>query len=223
MRILAVTDVHGRVGVIKTLKSRVRDYDVLVVAGDLTYFMGKDYARRILRELYDGKPLLFIPGNCDGRDVLEYNGENNIINIHVGYKLYDNILFIGHGGSSKTPFNTPIEFDEDEIWKNLLSIIDNVKNVRYQTLVLVSHAPPLNTKVDMTRAGVHAGSYSVRKFIEKFKPTLCICGHIHEARGVDEINNTVIVNPGPLMYGYYALIDVVPGCKPKVQLLHLSS
>ncbi len=75
-------------------------------------------------------------------------------------------------------------------------------------LVLVSHYPPYGTNVDRAWNGAHIGSKSVRKLIECVKPLTVLCGHVHESRGVDKLGNTIIVNPGPLINGYYAIIDI---------------
>ena len=40
-------------------------------------------------------------------------------------------------------------------------------------------------------------SKSIRKAVEKFKPNLLLCGHIHEAEGIeDRIGNTKVINVG---------------------------
>ncbi|MHC1586480.1 MAG: metallophosphoesterase family protein, partial [Candidatus Hecatellaceae archaeon] len=44
--------------------------------------------------------------------------------------------------------------------------------------------------------------------IRRFKPRLSVCGHIHEARGTDRLNGTVICNPGPAARGFYAEVEV---------------
>ncbi|MGC8606927.1 MAG: metallophosphoesterase family protein [Vulcanisaeta sp.] len=75
-------------------------------------------------------------------------------------------------------------------------------------LILVSHYPPYGTNVDKAWNGANIGSKSVRKLIEEVKPLAVLCGHVHESRGVDRIGSTVIVNPGPLFNGYYAIINV---------------
>jgi hypothetical protein len=51
------------------------------------------------------------------------------------------------------------------------------------------------------------GSYSVREFVKRVKPKLVLCGHIHEAVGVDKIGDAMVVNPGPVRQGQCALID----------------
>jgi len=65
--------------------------------------------------------------------------------------------------------------------------------------VYVMHAPPYNTKLDITSLGKHVGSRSIRRFIEQEQPPLTLHGHIHESfvNGyIDAIGATVCVNPG---------------------------
>jgi uncharacterized protein len=51
-------------------------------------------------------------------------------------------------------------------------------------LVMICHAPPLDTALDRVHEGLHAGSRAVRDFIERVQPAHFFCGHIHEAGGV---------------------------------------
>ena len=83
-----------------------------------------------------------------------------------------------------------------------------LKSEREYLKILVSHTPPYNTKLDLTFLKTHVGSISIRKTIEVLKPKLCICGHIHEAKGIDTIGEAVIINPGPLMRKRYALVRI---------------
>ena len=82
------------------------------------------------------------------------------------------------GYSSPTPFDTPGEYTEDEL-ASRLSAFAGLK-----PLVLICHAPPMDTDLDQVRSGLHAGSRAVRDFIEKHQPEQFFCGHIHEAEGV---------------------------------------
>ena len=52
------------------------------------------------------------------------------------------------------------------------------------------------------------GNLAVRRYIEERQPLLSIHGHIHEDRGVDLLGDTVLVNPGPLKEGYYAVAEL---------------
>ena len=84
-------------------------------------------------------------------------------------------------------------------------------------LILVTHQPPKGV-VDRAFIGIHAGLYELREFDERVQPRLHLCGHIHEARGTGRIGRTLVVNPGPLKRGFYAVIDVEEG---RAELAHL--
>ena len=63
-------------------------------------------------------------------------------------------------------------------------------------LVFITHAPIYKTKLDYIYKE-HRGCKSSRKFVEKFKPVLTLCGHFHETENKsDKINETLIINPG---------------------------
>jgi len=63
------------------------------------------------------------------------------------------------------------------------------------TVILVTHAPPYNTKVDQILEE-HAGNKSLRKIIQEIQPALVVCGHLHECVGKDYIGKTLVINPG---------------------------
>ena len=133
--------------------------------------------------------------------------------IHGKCERIGNCSFVGVGGAVKGPFMTPFESAEEEIHETLQRAVKNCEETK---LVLVSHAPPKNTSVDLTRSGGHAGSSAVRKFIETAQPILAICGHIHEARGTDRIGRTLILNPGPAQNWFYALIELTDSADAKL-------
>jgi len=71
----------------------------------------------------------------------------------------------------------------------------------------------------MAFSGEHVGSSSVRQYIEERQPSVVFCGHIHEARGIDNIGNALVVNPGPARHNQCAIVDLNE--KIEVQLDHL--
>ncbi|ASJ16031.1 metallophosphoesterase [Thermococcus chitonophagus] len=201
MRILAITDIHGSYQGVKALARQADDFDLILVAGDITHFSNGKEAEKILSPLLEaGKPILAVMGNCDGRDVLE-TLERLGISVHNKRVEIGGVGIVGFGGSNVTPFSTIWEFSDEEIYGSLR------RNYREGDVIL-THAPPYGTKLDKTFSGVHAGSRGLRKFIEESQPPLCICGHIHEGRGVERIGKTIAVNPGPLSRGYYVVIDL---------------
>ncbi len=47
-------------------------------------------------------------------------------------------------------------------------------------IILVSHAPPKNTNLDIISTNEHVGSDAIRKIIEERQPYVVLSGHIHE-------------------------------------------
>lgn len=191
MKILVFSDAHSDFDVIYNIieKAKKEKVDFLVCAGDLTNFgSGLDF---ILKKLDIGIPLIIIPGNHETEEQIK-KAEQKFSFIHsIHCKTYstDSLVFFGYGGSTFTPFHTPYELKEKNFEKILKFKITSEK------LIFIVHQPPYNTKLDLLDG--HYGNIAIRKFIEKFKPLYCICGHFHETQGKrDKIGNTIIINPG---------------------------
>ncbi|MFP3985286.1 MAG: metallophosphoesterase [Candidatus Bathyarchaeia archaeon] len=218
MRILGTADFHDNVESFHRTVSKAskNNVDVVAVCGDVTHFGSIERAVSLLSILRDVScPVLFVPGNCDPPNLVENNVEGLEL-IHGRCLKIGETEFLGVGGSSPSPFHTPFELSEMEIANTLERAH---KDYHSGKLVLVSHDPPKNTKVDISSSGEHVGSLSVRRFVEKVKPQLVLCGHIHEARGMDRIGSSVIVNPGPARHGQCVLIDLEGDVK--IELSHL--
>ncbi len=116
--------------------------------------------------------------------------------IFIGKKFKaGNSNWAGLGYSNITPFQTPGEYTEEEIAKALAEF-DGVP-----PLNLVVHFPPLDTKLDEFAPGKHAGSATLRSWVEREKPATLFCGHIHETAGLsDAIGPTQCRNVGPEGY-----------------------
>jgi uncharacterized protein len=74
--------------------------------------------------------------------------------------------------------------------------------------VVLSHVPPRGCSLDRTFLGKHVGSTALRSYIESRQPKLVVCGHIHEARGIELLGRTTVVNCGVAARGYYALVEL---------------
>jgi Icc-related predicted phosphoesterase len=207
LRIIALSDFHGSSVAVDKAAQAVRNEnaDLILVTGDLAFHsMGSAFS--ILQRLSSSKvPMLFVPGNMDAVELINFKQQGSARCIHGRCETVGDFSFVGVGGAVRGPFMTPFESTEKEIRETLQKA---VKDCRDQKLVLVSHAPPKNTLVDLTRSGMHAGSDAVRGFIETVQPILTVCGHVHEARGTDRIGKTLIVNPGPAQNWFYSMIDL---------------
>jgi Icc-related predicted phosphoesterase len=209
MKIISFGDIHEDYSNLIPLKNELENADLVIVTGDLTNFNGRKEAEKVIKEIMKyNKNILAQLGNLDQPEVNDYLTERGI-NLHRNGFIRDDIGIFGVGGSNLTPFNTPTEFSEDEIETFLLDGIAKVKNAKYK--IMVPHMPPKDTKLDIISAGAHVGSQSVRDFILKHKPDISLSGHIHEARGSDTIENTVVFNAGMFREGGYVIITKQAG------------
>lgn len=116
---------------------------------------------------------------------------------------------ISFGYSNRTPWQTPRELDEDEIYSRLRALVDQLENP--SDAIFNIHVPPRDSSLDtayevdeelryVTKGGrpheIATGSSAVRQIIEEAQPLLSLHGHIHESRGVTTIGRTVAINPG---------------------------
>jgi len=212
MNILVVSDFHNDIENMMNYVDKLSflKFDVIVALGD---FIDQNVPRGversyiailILEELgFLGKPILAAPGNLD-KEILPILEERGI-SLHFKGKIIDNVGFYGVGGAA-TPFGTSLEPTESELEAGLKTGYDMIK--KCEKKVQVTHAPPARTKLDIISSGAHVGSEVVRKFIEKFKPDVAISAHIHEAKGVDQLEGTQLINAGRFPEGYCGLISM---------------
>jgi hypothetical protein len=179
----------------------IGDADYVIITGDLTNYAGADKAREIIEFISRYNPHIYAQaGNLDQKEVNDYLDELGI-NLHANGFDLKGVGIFGVGGSNQTPFNTPIEYTEEEIEEYIRRGYEKIKHLPLK--ILVPHTPPYETTVDIVGGGAHVGSTAVRKFIETYEPQLCLTGHIHEAVGTDRIGKTIIINPGMLKDGGY--------------------
>ncbi len=201
LRILAAVDIHGRPQAILPALAE-ESPDLVLLSGDLTTAGDLEDVKEILK-FFEGFPTLFVPGNMDPPELLSVERIGSAENVHGRVVSVRGISIGGVGGVNPGPFSTPIELGEDQIW-GLLRGLGRVD-------ILLSHAPPHGTTLDIPRAGGHVGSRSVRRYIEEFQPLLCVCGHIHESAGMERLGRTLAVNPGPASRGMYCSIRLREG------------
>ena len=205
MKIVSFGDVHMATRNLARMVEVLRETDLIIVSGDLTNFGGIADARKVLDDVRQACPnLLALPGNLDRREVgpfLEAEG----VTLHGKGVVIDGLGIFGCGGSNITPFNTPTELTEDEIYETLNRGFAEVKHCR--PLLMVCHTPPFETKCDRIVGGKAVGSTAARRFIEEVKPDLCISGHIHESAAMDKIGPTTIINAGPFKGGGYIVVE----------------
>ena len=221
MKLLVVSDIHGYVDKLKDVLIKEDDIEMIIFTGDIAPYRKHFETINLLNKLltivrdFNINYIIAIPGNVDYIHHYEQLENPIFIYLHKRYKKVKDIVFIGLGGSTITPFHTMLEFSEEEIYKDLqstyISYIQNEKTLNKNKIVLVTHSPPYNSLCDKIFTGEHVGSKAIRSFIEDVKPLLALCGHVHESRCIDKISTTTVVNPGPLAKGFYGTIYI--GCE----------
>jgi len=199
VRILMATDIHGARSALDTIPAAIREHrpDLFVACGDITHFgRPSSYAEDLIRRI----PIrtLAVPGNCDPPALLEVL-DGLQVNLHMRRVKIGRETIVGLGGANPTPFGTPFEIGEDDIWRGLDAVME-------PRAILVSHPPPYG-HLDVAPGAGHVGSRSVARIVEKYRPRAVLCGHIHEAAGIVE-GDVTMINPGPAMDGHLGIVDV---------------
>lgn len=166
-------------------------------------------------------------GNADNTKILrKVVIEDYIEIIHNKIIRIGELYLIGYNGRPLYIFEKENKeqwaFSEEEIYGGLEMLFEELRGER---VILVTHAPPyriLDQVVgDYRKYGVgtygerakdgHIGSVGLKKIVDKFKPVLHVCGHIHESRGVFS-GETTLVNTGSLgRYEEVVEISLNPG------------
>jgi Icc-related predicted phosphoesterase len=206
VKILALSDIHGDLSRITQISEVLGKTDVVLLAGDITNFAGAEKIRRILEVLGRYSSRVFgVHGNCDlpaVEEVLEEEG----VSLHGRCVTAGGVQFAGIGGTEPSTVLSLNKRGEPGFEKIAEMMISAIKPEL--PLVLVTHQPPYGTKIDAYSEERHTGSRTIRRFIEKVHPIVSISGHMHEARGQDEITGAIVINPGPFSKGYYAIIEI---------------
>ncbi len=151
-----------------------------------------------------------IPGNDDPWSIDEVlaSGES-VVACDEQVEMLGPHELVSFGYSNRTPWQTPRELDEEEIYLRLKRLVDQLETP--ERTIFNIHVPPYESSLDtafevdddlryVMKGGrpheVPTGSRAVRQIIEETKPLLSLHGHIHESRGVTKIGRTVAINPG---------------------------
>ncbi|MCP4648346.1 MAG: hypothetical protein GY852_11560 [bacterium] len=194
MRVLLLADLHGDESVVDRLRDVARKYDLIIVAGDL----GSDGYIEKLLSVSDN--IYWIPGNMERLESCEAGKEKCIHGRRMD--ITDGMNIVGFGFSGPTPFGTPGELSEEDIYAQMSSLPIDEKTI------LVTHTPPYGI-LDDVGEGVHAGSKSLKKVMEEKKPRILVCGHIHHVEGKEKVGETTVVKvpKGSTLRGVLLLVE----------------
>jgi Icc-related predicted phosphoesterase len=211
MELIVTADYHGEVEaalrVVKLFEERRSD--AIIVSGDITHAGTVEDAEYLLNTLLDATPnVLYVTGNFDPPEISKGVEGSTAICLHGKSHMIGEYTFVGVSGAQPAPFWSPFSVSDKEIAAVLSSALGSATN--REKLILVSHDPPNSTSLDRTTKGTNVGSKSIKDFILREKPILASCGHIHESAGVEKINSTVVINPGPAFTRRAAVVSLEP-------------
>ncbi len=189
MKILAFADTHGKEKFIERLLEKGKRVDILVCAGDITFF-GNGLKKIIEKFAKLKKTMLIIHGNHESEESIRELSKRFswLIFIHKGSYKFGNYHFFGYGGDG---FAT-----QDSRYENIIKQFKKTVK-KGEKVVIVTHGPPYGTKCDELPYQGHVGCKTYTKIDKQIKPILHICGHLHEtASRRDRIGDTLVINPG---------------------------
>jgi Icc-related predicted phosphoesterase len=191
MRLLAFSDLHTDLVQAHRLVERSAEVDVVVGVGDFASVHSG------LRETIAAlgaieAPAVLVPGNNETEEALREACANwsRAVVLHGEGTEIDGVTFFGLGaGVPVTPWDWSFDLTEEAAAELLEACPEGC--------VLAVHSPPRG-HVDVSGAGRHLGSEAVLRAIERTRPRLALCGHIHESWGMESrIGPTPVINLGP--------------------------
>jgi uncharacterized protein len=192
LKILAAGDIHGDVGLAKKLAEMAKkeNVDLVVLCGDITQAdQSTDNLIGPFKKLHE--KILLIPGNHEPISTVDFLAEAyDVKNLH-GYSVkYKDVGIFGAGSANIGLF----QLSEKEIYDLLKKGFDRIKYLNKK--IMVTHVHPTGSKMEKFTK-FFPGSNGVKKAIDKFKPDILFCSHVHEAEGIEEkIGNTLVINVG---------------------------
>ena len=232
IRIMGLSDFHGATHVLGPLKKKIEEVnpDLITFSGDIVkgYKRGDEWllSREEKRlpimtddirneekedlHFYEtffsfldqlSMPVFVVPGNMDAPESLFLKASaNKIHNIHKTLVI-EPVTIAGFGGQ--------ITEDKEEatfvLQYSRRQVIEVMNDVTAEIKILITHSPPISTL--SFEDGQEKGSLVINDIVNLLNPHYVFCGHAHKSQGAEWIKATLVVNPGALKYGNYAVVE----------------
>ena len=192
MKILAAGDFHGRKDLAEKLADQAEkeDVDLVILNGDI---VEEESPEGIIGPFVKkNKKVILIPGNHETIATTDFLAERyGATNLHGYYIKTNEVGIFGCGGTPNMGL-TPLT--DKEMYDHLKKGFEKIKDLK--TKIMVTHVHPADTEMEKFSDFVE-GSQGLKKAIDKLQPDMVICGHVHEAEGIEEkIGKTLVLNVG---------------------------
>jgi uncharacterized protein len=178
--------------------------------GDVMRRTFDDWLALAAERLDDGVRCFVMPGNDDPPGVdAALDAAQRVEACDERLVEFDGHTMVSLGWANRTPFDSPRELDEDELYRRVARLADQVEDM--DRCVFNLHVPPyaseldtaaqLDDELNVVMQGsepklVPVGSTAVRELIERYQPALALHGHVHESPGAVRLGRTLSLNPG---------------------------
>jgi len=189
-KILAFSDFHDKRTWYRRATSLIQKFkpDIVILAGDQSNYGSTNKINKLVTAL-DHQEIYYVWGNMDGKAPGEQI--DSAINLHLNIITLNDLILIGLGGDEQTFEKNLPEFEK---------LIEDALQEENKQIILVTHIPPHEhgdlIKTYRGNPQRNVGSKKYLELIKKIQPSLVICGHIHEARGIYKIGKTIVCNVG---------------------------
>jgi Icc-related predicted phosphoesterase len=190
MKLLLFSDIHADLAGAARLVELAADVDLVIAAGD--FAVKHDRLAEtidVLRAIET--PTVAVPGNNETDAALAAAcaaWPAATVCHGSGAEVAGRTVFGLGGGIPPTPWDWSFDVDEAAASDALADCPDGA--------LLVVHSPPRG-HLDGA-GGAHHGSVAILEAIERRRPPLVVCGHIHECwEQESRIGDSLVINPGP--------------------------
>ncbi|MBQ8136594.1 MAG: metallophosphoesterase family protein [Clostridia bacterium] len=187
MKALLIADVESKALWDYYTPERLEGVDLIIACGDLK----RQYLEFLVT--MGSRPLLYVPGNHDGR--YQSQPPEGCENIDDAVYVYHGVRFLGLGGSQRYNTESPYQYTEKEMEKRIRSLRRQIKKAGGVDVV-VTHAAPagLGDQEDLA----HRGFDCFKGLMEEYNPPFFVHGHVHMNYGniprLMQFGQTQVVN-----------------------------
>lgn len=227
MKAVLISDIHNRQNHLSSNENNnLPDADLLLIAGDLSGVGSESELSNFFKWLKKQSPrykkgVVFIAGNHDRSFDTKFNDGVNkpewLNELLYSIKTeYDNIHYLENQEiiiDGIKIYGSPISpwFHGDR-WAFNAHRGDDIRKywsmIPEDTDILMVHSPVAYKLDYIPSVSEYVGCEDLRKVVNKIKPKLFICGHIHESYGIEEDEHTIYINASVCDLSY------VPSNKP---------